>query len=322
MNLVNDIATVRASGVKVMFFNNESSIADMDAAEERFIIPVLGKELYDILIAELDVTNSDYADLIKAAQRAVVPLAYWLDLPNIQSQISDRGAGTFSSENMQPLHKWEYERLLASLEDKGCFALEAMLTHLNEKAIFYDWTKPDKYNSIFLTGTELSDYFTLSQPHRVFESLRPVVKKVEDQYIRRSIGKEFYNTLIAKNDPDDDEKELIEILKNAVANLTIKTACEELPARITPAGFTVLLGTSTDKPNEGESSAPDNLLSILNTTTWQSGNSYLDEARILLNTKASESVFADYFTSKYYTAPLPAGTVAKNPNEGLHIFGL
>src|SRR3954452_10057313 len=152
MPLITDIATVRASGVNVQFINDNSSIADMTAAEEMYIEPVLGNELYELLLQEVTNEDSEYYELIIKVQRALAPLAYYLDLPNIQAQITDRGAATFISENMQPLHRWEYEELRENLADKGSFALEKLLEHLNQHKVDYNWQIPDNLNTIFLSG--------------------------------------------------------------------------------------------------------------------------------------------------------------------------
>ncbi|MDP9231001.1 MAG: hypothetical protein M3O67_10090, partial [Bacteroidota bacterium] len=110
MPLITTIEEVRANGVKVSYFSADTGIADMQAAEERFIAPLLGETLYELIIA--DAPDALYDPLIVKVKRAIAPLAYWLELPNIQSQITDGGLGTFTSDKHQPLHRWEYEALL------------------------------------------------------------------------------------------------------------------------------------------------------------------------------------------------------------------
>ncbi len=319
MALINNIETVRANGVNVMFINDNSSIADITAAEERFLEPILGAVLYEILLDEVDVVNSDYLPLIKKAQKALAPLAYWLDLPHIQSTISDRGAGTFSSDNMQPLHRWEYESLRESLADKGCFALEKMLQHLFEEADFYEWTVPATHNTIIKTGTEFSSIVTLFQPYRTFENLRPLVKQTEDQYICNSIGASFFEALRDAATPTAEEAKAIVLIKKAVANLCIKSACEVLPVKIAPGGFTTQLSDANEKPEQGEATASSKQMGLLYTSVKQTGESYLGQLMEYLNTNASSSVFTAFFSSSYYTAPVAAEDVVNN-NEDSKIF--
>src|SRR3954451_11719256 len=142
MPLITDITTVRANGVNVQFINDNSSIADMTAAELKYIEPILGADLYQLLLQEPTGETSGFDELRLKVQRALAPLAYYLDLPNIQAQITDRGAATFTSENMRPLHRWEYEALRESLADKGSFALEKLLEHLNQHKADYGWQTP------------------------------------------------------------------------------------------------------------------------------------------------------------------------------------
>lgn len=304
MPLITTIEQVRTIlGSTVMQFNDNSSIADMAAAEERFIIPITGETLYDDMVADVDDEESPLQPLIVKAQRAIAPLAYWLDLPAIQGKISDRGAGTFISDNMQPLHAWEFERLREYLEDKGCFALESFLSHINANAVTYSWEKPTAYKSIFLTGKEFSEYYPLYQPHRVFELLRTVIKDVEDRFIRNLIGDDFFESL-RDSASTDAEQAVVQLIKKSVANLAVATACKVLPVKITPQGFTVLLSDAGDKNYKGEAQAPAENLQALHNHCMYVGNGFLNKMKAYLDDNASGSVFADYYDSEYYVEPV------------------
>src|SRR6266498_302997 len=320
MSLIKDITTVRLNGVNVQFINDTTSLADMTAAEERFIEPILRKELYTTLLTEVDAEDTEYDELIAKVQRALAPLAYWFDLPNIQAQITDRGTATFTSENMQPLHRWEYDELRENLAEKGCFALEKLLQYLNENKDDYAWELPTDYKTIFLTGTQFASFFPIYQPFRTFESLRPVIKQIEDQFIRPTIGDAFFESLRDKTEPTAEEAKAISFIRAATANLTIKTATEILPVRISVNGFTVTLLDAYDKSSQGHAQAPDTQMSALRQSTQRTGELYLLKLTNYLNTTASDTIFSTYKNSSYYTAP---STTFINPNASrTGIFGL
>jgi hypothetical protein len=314
MALITDIATARQY-VKVNFTNGESSLADMSAADARFLVPVLGQTLYNTLLSSL--TNPTYATLIDLCRKAVAPLAYWMDLPNMQTQITDRGVGTFTSNNMDSAHRWEFEQLRESLAEKGCWALEQLLQHLYDNATTYTWTPADEYKLIFLTGKEFYKYFPVFQPYRTFETLRQQVRQVEDNYVRVLIGDDFFEELRDKANPSAAEKKAIAAMKKAVANLTIKKALEVLPIKISEYGLTVMLSRNPDRTMQGEENAPTPQLSLMYKSVERDGETYLLKLKNYLDATASVSVFTNYFNSDFYSAPTTVKTDRNSTRVGI-----
>ena len=310
--LINDIATAKRY-VKLMFTNQEASIADMASADNNFIIPITGPDLYAEMLAQLPTPNETFAPLIEFARRAAGPLAYWQDLPTIQARIGDTGIHTVESANTQPLHRWEYEALEESLLNKGCQALEQLLQYLYDHKTDFSWQIPDDYKSIFLTGADFTKYFTLYQPYRTFLNLRAIVKQVEEQYIHTAIGEDFFIALRDKTELGAEETKAVGLIKKAVANLAIKTAIEILPVRISAHGFTVLLQRTTDRLTDGQANAPEGQMSLMYKSVQRSGDNYLIELVNYLNAKASDSLFTDYRDSDLYKPPVTTPPV--DPND-------
>jgi hypothetical protein len=319
MPLITTIETAKEF-VKLNYNNSSSALADMAGADARFIIPLIGRDLYDTLLDEITNNVDTHHELIELCRAAAAPLAYWLDLPTMQTKITDNGISTFENTSQVGAHRWEYEALKDALQDKGCFALEALLDHLYANAEDYAWTQPTDYNLIFKTGKEFTVYYPLFQPYRSFESMRAVVRRVEDEFIRAAIGDDFFEELRDATDPTDEEAKAIKIIKKAVAPLTMAMAVEMLPIKSTPFGFTVLLQAS-EKANQGEGQAADNLLSMMRNNAERSGQSYLLQLKEYLNKNASESVFATYFASEFYTSPATTAA-AIDPNSTRKIFGM
>ncbi len=321
MALISTVEEVIAAGVRINQTNDNIMLADMTAADMHFLIPALGAELFDTIETENGIEGSDYADLIVLCKRVEAPMAYWLDLANIQTQISDKGLTNIVASNSQSSPRWAYLEVKETLADKGCAALEDLLQHLFEYATFYSWQPPVAYEGIFKTGAEFNNYFPIFQPYRTFESMRPLARQVEDQYIRVSIGDDFFDYLRDKAEPGEEEKIAIQLIKKAVANLTIKTACETLPIRISSNGFTVLLQRMPDSPVANASNGPAAQLGWMHQSTERSGESYIAKLKEYLNQKASDTLFADYKNSTYYVAPMDPATIV-SPNANRQIFGL
>jgi len=303
MAIVTTLQQVKEAGLKIMFTNNMNTLADMRAAERKYILPLTGADLLSILqTAPLD---SKYNELLSIAQRAEAYLAYYLDLPTLQVQIGDNGLSTFANTNRQAAHRWEYKEMQEMLESKGCEALEEMLELLHAKRTELGWQMPAAYQSFFITGKDFATYFNIYQPYRTFELLRPVVRQVEDQYIIATTGAELYQALLATTAPKPLEAQAITLIKKALAQLTIKTAIEILPVKISAYGFTVLLSDSAERPNGGEEQAPASLMSLTLASCERSGNTYLSQLRLLLDSNASADIFPEYLNSVLYTAPAP-----------------
>ena len=307
--LITTVEQVRANGVRINFINEDSEIADMISAQQMFIEPVLGKEMYEDLFVEPAAFN----DLMPYILRALAPLAYWLDLPNLHTQITDKGIATSSSENLVSARKWEYEEAREGLAEKGCFHLEKLIEFISipEIAAGYQWSVPDEYDLIFRTGIEFNKYFTLYQPYRTFLNLRPFVKEAEDQFIRPTIGDDFFEEMrdivlpdkkINRNTTQEIQYKALQQIKKTTAFYTIAKAVDQLPVKISTNGFTVSLRDAVDKPNPQDQQAPKVQLDNLRTSAQNTADNYLLKLSDYLN--ANADVFPTYKDSEFYEAPV------------------
>ena len=301
--LVTDIATVRKY-LKVAFINQNAMLPDFEGAQKKYLLPILGKGLYTVVETEAKTNPSEPSDLLKLVLRATIPLAYFSDLSMVATQVTDFGVGTVASEHFVNAPRWQFLELKRSLEDKGCAALEELLIFLNEDLPEgIDWTIPDSYDLLISTGKAFNQLFSISQPYRTFECLRPIAKGIETDEIIPLIGNTFFQYLKTKVTPSELERQAIYLMKKAIAYLTIKSAAELMPINITADGFTVSLTHNTDQPQQGQQQAGAIQMSVLVNSCDSSGKGYLSGLMDLLNANASATVFADYFTSPFYKAP-------------------
>lgn len=306
--------------VRINFINSISSFPNWEVAEQRHLIPLIGDEMYDKLVSIVaDNAASDQdKELLKKARAIVAPLAYALDMAFIQSQLTDAGLRTISTDSMQAAHRWEYNEVKEALVEAGAFAIDGFLKFLfKHKSDYAEWTGSDEYQAldalIFQTAADFANYFPINQPYRLFWDFRPLIKEVQDFYIVSAIGADFFKELLALEAPNDDETEARILIKKAVAQYTIVKAIEKRAAQIGTQGFTVkVLGPNTEGVDFDKQDAPEAKLSLLYASCERAGDSYLLQLKDLLNSKASAVVFPTYFTSDLYEAP---GTVQANPND-------
>lgn len=305
--------------VKVTFTAATDTLPDIVAAENTFIVPIIGSTLLNESIAADP--NSLKANLCNLIRAAVAPLSYWLDLATIHVQIGSAGLGVNRSDNQDPVHRWEYEQLKESLAEKGAAALEAMMQYLYINKTALGWAIPDGYGSIIKTGDEFKKYYFIHQPYRTFEMLRPLLNEVEDQYLVSSIGQETFDFLKNYTEQNAITLAAVRLLKKAAVNYTINKAVELLPIKITVNGFTVALKEQNDKTDQGQQIASDSQFGRLSDSTLRNANNYMKELRDLLDANATDQLFAAYKVSKYYTSPAAKSIEVSRNESRTGIFG-
>ncbi len=338
-SIINDAQTLRQF-LRVGFTNNGDSLPNFQAAADRFLIPIIGRPLFDdvldnILEADFpdpDEMTEDYEpeyedpDLVQKIRAVVAPLAYFLELPTIQVNLTESGLRSISTDTMEAAHRWEYNAFKDSLADSGSFAMDELLRYLFANKEEYElWTDSDEYGLIkeliFTTGTDFNRYFPLFQAHRVFWKLRPLIKEVQDFYIAPAIGEVFFNSLLAKPELTNEEKKVLDFIKKAAAQYTILKSIEKQLATQTNDGFTILLNAgNSDSANAGATPATDNSLSLLYTSCEKTGDAYILKLKEYLNKTATAQVLPDYYNSEIYSAPSTFEKISPNANR--KIFGL
>lgn len=286
----------------------ETALPGMQKAENRFIVPILGEELYGDLVSRY--TNADiddvYKPLLRAVQAAVAPLAYWLDLPFINTRITENGLRKLATDTQQPVFKWDYEKIREALEDSGMEALENLIcfleTHMDQ---FPQWETSDAYRSytrfFIRSGAAFSAVYPLVNPRLCFLSLASIMSMVEDMYINKTIGPAFADYLKGIRAPSNEEVTAIGLIKKAAANLTIYHAAARMSVRLTKDGFSIPLSDSSVGQNN--QSADTGVLERLRSEVQHIGHSYLKQVSAYLNQHAGSTVFTIYYESEFYEAP-------------------
>lgn len=297
------------------------SLPKQVAAEEEYIIPVIGQTLFETLQTEANnsPTVTTATPLLQKVWAALAFLAYYKELPLLYTHISESGIKSVTNDKIQGAYFGQYKDLRLHIENEGLAALERLLVYMIATySSNTAWTNSEAYKrlnkTLIRTGAEFNRYYILMHPNRTFYAIQPIVQEVEDQFINTSIGEDFFTALKAVGTPSADEKKVLELLRKSVANLTIYKSIIKKAVVIKPEGVTVMLSSGADTPNLGDGNAPAGDKMNLHHQTWQDGNSYLNAAVKLLNEKASDTVFTAFFESEYYKDP---SIVKENINDSL-----
>jgi hypothetical protein len=296
----NDIVTLKKY-VKVNFTATaQMSMPDIDAAERKYLLPILTRPVYTVLQGQVDANTITWNILLNLCRAAIAPLAVLLDLPFLQTQISD--GGLKSTGGSDSPHQWEYLKVEKALANKGMAALENLIEHLIESAATYEWENPAVKESFIKTGNEFSKYATLEQPNLTFQQLKPLLKEAEDHFIIPAIGQQFFNELRDSVNPSAEEQQAILLIKKALVQYTLVRAIERLPVRITPNGLMASILENSEAFNSEPAAGKDKLIMLMQ-AAQREGDAYHIQLIEHLNTNANPGVFKTFFESKLYKAP-------------------
>lgn len=220
-------------------------------ATERYLIPTIGRELYDWLLAKYhgtDPLSETESELLAMAQR---PLAFFTFLdagPSLMVQTGDAGILEASGEHMTPARQWVVKDTLESWASSGDLFLDLLLAWLEKhKEEFSVWSESDSYTElkgqIISTTAQLSRFVNIQGSRRTFLALRPFLLRSQELYLEEILGPtlfaEFLDNLQV-GEPTEEESKLLKACQPFIAHSALVEALPELAFQITPAGVKVL----------------------------------------------------------------------------------
>lgn len=313
MALLTSIEEVR-EWIPVAFANSISRVQESETAEENWLLPVLGNELYQELVTayEGDSLSNDQRQLLRKCQAVIVPMAYVDSLPFIQTLITDNGVVAMETAETRKAFKWEYNNVVEALQKRGYNALELLILFLKKNADNFPKWSESPYNdkngfAIIRSGADLGSVTTLLQPHRSYMLLRGLFPLVAELYLVENLGLEYYAALtqrIIDGAVEGAEIRALQLITMATVRLSLYMAASgEFSVLFDANGFTLINGNIKDNTAEGKVSASDQRLEKFKTEMSTTGMLFLNKAVDHMNATASVTVMPEFFNSPYYTAP-------------------
>jgi hypothetical protein len=273
----------------VSTLSNFNTLPNFERAEGKYIIPIIGRTLYDTLVAAYDAESldADETTLVKKLRLVIAAYAFKDELGLTNVTITDSGPKKLASGSTERVFGWEYADLKNALITAATDGVDVLLAYLfDNKDLFPEWIGSEEYskiNSLLIkTGTDFHDNgFSLFQPSRTFYAMRGIMTDVQRLFIEEAIGKDLLAYLrdLAIDDQEDEEKEIIGYLKKAIAFFTIIAACKKYAVSFTDSGFTIL-GERFSNVDNQVAQAPDPRLLQMSIASCQAeGDSYLELAR-------------------------------------------
>jgi hypothetical protein len=202
-------------------------------AEQKYIMPFLGKNLYDYLCDNVP-TNAEQ-DPVALACNAAAKFALWLYVIPGGKQIDDMGIYEAKTNNMWRLSEADIEKLRDSYAEEAMEALEMLLNLLEANAVAaaqgtsqsnytaYNWwfisPTRKRYADLLINSSEVfSEYVELYRSTLTFIFMRDNIRHVEKHQIAPLLGN-YYTTLKTLATPAGNDAVLLDLVREALAKL-------------------------------------------------------------------------------------------------------
>jgi hypothetical protein len=324
MPLITSIQQVKAV-LRIASVDSESSLPDIAAAEYNHIIPRIGKELYNELLAayEGNTMTGTQSNLLLKIQKPLAAFAYYDDLDMHHAMITDAGVRRTSSDNIPSAYRWEYDSVKTTLALKAHQGMEELLDWLEDnKASFPTYTGSEAYTKrnqyLIKSAKDFDDVYRISQKNRTYFALLNIMGDVELQYVVPLIGESYFAELKALVPPTPLETNVIRHLKRAIAQFTLFHAFEKNAVKITEQGPSIY-DRYADRGGSDQAQPSADMMRFTMDALQRDGQNWLKQAKKVLDANASPTVFANYYTSEYYTSP-DVEQVDHNKDRGFFTF--
>lgn len=305
MALVRNIEEVRNHLPTTVAQSIENLDTYIALAEQSFIIPEVGAELYTYIHDKYNsntVTSDKDKELLNLLQKAVTFYAYMLYIPVGQLQISDSGIRIAVSESLKTAFDWQIDDLETSFKDAGDISLELVLQFLHKNLSDYASYSGSaaflEYKKLFIsTADQFNLRCSVQLSHRVFKKLRMDLLMTQTKEIDSTLGTPFYADMLNKwkqNTLTGIRLEILEKIQFAMANLALSNSIKSLTVGVNDLG----INTSTNSifKQKVKTPATDNQLSQLMEKLTNDGNYWLGQLKKLLDANRNDlPLYADAF---------------------------
>ncbi|HLO43936.1 MAG TPA: DUF6712 family protein [Leadbetterella sp.] len=292
-------------------------VAYIEEAEEFFIYPAIGTELYDelsLLVGEaneedVSVGGSDEQKrLIKLLKMSLMAYA---DFSGMMRQIvstGDAGKTQITPQNQQAVSKWATAASMKAAILRGDNALENALKFLEKNADAFETWKTsevflEKAGLLVNNATKLTEWFPQARSsRRMFLVLEANLKQAQNE-LGVALGEAFMVEVLAKNklwmEGTLTDANWLKLLKMCGQVVARKAVADYVPFMNIDADWH--LWSTTDGLENKEVLPPSrrNEIAAELGDQWRDGLAAIVD---FLQKTASDSVFAVYFNSDMYTA--------------------
>ena len=225
---------------------------DLEFTKWEPILPLATKELVSIIgpepVTALDAyyredtktqadAGKDWDEALRLAQQAIALFAWIKVIPTLDAQHSTAGRGKHLGENehgMTAVQEYKDEENIRSMAYQ---AVDALVAEMEEKAFSW-WTSSKKHQqlqTLLIRDKDTFDEFFVIGSHRLFLTLIPMIREVQDAYLVPILGYQRMSALL--DGTSDLPANILPMVQRPLALLAMKRAVERLPIEVLPDGI-------------------------------------------------------------------------------------
>jgi hypothetical protein len=225
---------------------------DLEFTKWEPILPLATKELVSIIgpepVTALDAyyrddtktqadADKDWDEALRLAQQAIAMFAWIKVIPTLDAQHSTAGRGKHLGENehgMTAVQEFKDEENIRSMAYQ---AVDALVAEMEEQAFSW-WTTSKKHQqlqTLLIRDKDTFDEFFVIGSHRLFLTLIPMIREVQDAYLVPILGYQRMSALL--DGTSDLPANILPMVQRPLALLAMKRAVERLPIEVLPDGI-------------------------------------------------------------------------------------
>lgn len=284
----------------------------IEEAQETFIKPVLGIGLYEQLqdAMALDpvppddgTTLENLAKLLEMVRKPLALYALWLGADEFGVSVSSQGIQVIETPTHKTAPQYRVQNLKENWIRRANTALDLVLKFLDEHRDDYPAYICQDADLFIRNTLEFNTEVDIRESRRVFVALKPVIRSVERKYIRPALSAELFDelkqVLQSNTEMSKEQKALMDLIRPALAHLTISRALMEISIDVLDWGIFDTAGNTFTNISSKQASNKDRI-SIMSESNQRDGEAELKALQQLLDETASETVYPLYFHSSRY----------------------
>lgn len=217
----------------------------------RRLTAIVGEEVYreaERLYYQNEPLSEAEQELIRMVQQPLALFTWLKVIPTLDAQHGNSGRQRRLGENEKGLTALQEYKDEENILNLAYESVDSLVAHLEEQSYPF-WTQSSKKKELskllIRSKQEFDGYYMLGS-HRLFLTLVPIMKEVQDRYIIPAVTTAVFDKLI---DGDKSLAELNDRAARPLALLTMAKAVERLPVEVLPEGVVSVqqIGTIKEK---------------------------------------------------------------------------
>ena len=302
----------------------------LDDAEDVFIRPVITRSMYNKILSYLTLENPDdhvwmpdttidtfdkdafFLELLRKIRKAEALYAVWLGIDEMAVNVSSSGVQILASETNKPAPQFMIMNLKETCLTRAHRQIDTTLQFIWEwrerLSLLNDQFQLMPQEILIRDADQFQTYADIHSSRRVFLSLIPVIKSIEQKYIIPMITQGTYKEILDDQSADTNNPEitpLYQLLLPAIVHLTMARALLEISIDILDWG---VFNTSVNTFNNVQYKAQvnDQRISVMHQANQRDGEAELKAVQEYLDNHARIDLFYAYFVSPNYVGPANA----------------